>query len=55
MLKWLLLLLLLFFLFFKKYESFGWNCTYTPNKPYYKQNWILGGTVYDDRLDSYLK
>ncbi len=40
-----ILLLLFFFciLFFTlPVERFGWNCTYTPNKDYYKEDWILG-------------
>jgi len=23
-------------------EYYGWSCTYTPNKDYYKEDWILG-------------
>ena len=29
-------------LYSHKTEPFGWNCTFTPNKDYYKQDWILG-------------
>ena len=36
-------------------EPFGWTCVYTPNKDYYKEPWLLGGTMYEDRLDSYLR
>jgi hypothetical protein len=23
-------------------ENYGWSCTYTPNKDYYLEDWILG-------------
>ena len=23
-------------------EKFAWNCTWTPNVNYYKENWLLG-------------
>ncbi len=46
---------IILFLFFKQSEGFGWTCVYTPNKDYYKEPWLLGGTMYEDRLDSYLR
>ena len=46
----LLILLILLFMIWKYYvrsnkkieETFGWNCVWTPNVDYYKEDWILG-------------
>jgi hypothetical protein len=27
----------------KDEEKFGWNCTFSPNVDYYKEDWLLGG------------
>ncbi len=42
----LFLFVLLMSYFIKKelnIENYGWSCTYTPNKDYYLEDWILGG------------
>jgi len=38
----LLVLIIIYFKYSKKNESFGWNCTWTPNVDYYKEDWLLG-------------
>jgi len=39
----LLILVVIYFKQIKKFsESFGWNCVWTPNVDYYKEDWLLG-------------
>ena len=33
-------------------ENYSWSCTFTPNKDYYKQDWILGDNHMSDRIAS---
>ena len=42
----LLLLLIVYFIYKNNKnnkEHYGWSCTFTPNKDYYLQDWLLGG------------
>lgn len=51
----IILTLLILHQFFIR-EKFGWNCTFTPNNiNEYNKDWLLGGTPFEGRLDSYLK
>lgn len=33
-------------------ENYSWSCTFTPNKDYYKENWILGDNDFSDRISA---
>ena len=42
---WILILVLLMSLIYYSKnlkESFAWECTWKPNKDYYKEDWLLG-------------
>ncbi len=45
-----IVLILLTILSTNNVENYGWSCTFTPNKDYYKQEWILGDNHMSDRI-----
>ncbi len=51
---WLIIVLILvLYLCFASREEYGWSCTYTPNKDYYKQDWLMGD--FGDRFSYAIK
>jgi hypothetical protein len=37
-----LLVTIIILLLLNNKENYAWSCTFTPNKDYYKEDWILG-------------
>jgi hypothetical protein len=49
-LLFLVIVLILLTILSSEVENYGWSFTFTPNKDYYKQDWILGDNSMSDRI-----